>query len=68
MTVLRTNTNLETDDILLGAVVDTLDEIGYTPEEAVPVLVGAIIHQCRQTDDPNRALDEAVELLNEVTL
>lgn len=42
-----------------------LDEIGYSPEEAIPALMIAAVTLALTTDNPRQALDEAVVLLDE---
>lgn len=55
-------------EALVDAVTELLNDAGFTPTDGIPVLVRAIVRQAQWLSDPNRALDEAVELLNEVTL
>ncbi len=46
-------------------VLETLDTIGYTPEEAIPGLILLVTLLSEQTSAPEQALDEAAILLSE---
>ena len=55
-------------DILLDDLRAYLDDGAIEPTTMIPVLVKGIGVLAGQTSDPNRALDEAQELLEGVTL
>lgn len=51
------------DQIVADAVIDTVEELGFTAEESIPGLVQAIVLLAEYTSDPEQALDEAANLL-----
>jgi len=57
--ILDTSVAGEVRDIIAAA----LDEAGFSPEEAIPGLVGAIYDQAQLTRYEEQALDEAANLL-----
>lgn len=44
-------------------VIEAIEEGGFSPEEAIPGLVSAILDFAGLTADPEQALDEAANLL-----
>lgn len=51
------------DQIVAEAVLDTVEELGFSPEEYIPGLINAIVLAAEHTADPELALDEAANLL-----
>ena len=42
---------------------ELIDDLGFSPEEAIPALIAAVITLADYTDAPDQALDEAANIL-----
>lgn len=55
--------NFSSDSSVMGDVLEMVDTQGYTPEEAIPGLVLAILMLAEMTGYKDQALDEAINIL-----
>lgn len=62
--MIRTKVLDQGSDVLgSDAFLDTISDLGLSPEEAIPALIMTIVLLAERTFDPERALDEAANLL-----
>lgn len=51
------------DTSIAEAIMECLDDLGFSPEEAIPGMIQTVFLLAEKTGDPEEALDEAADML-----